>query len=209
MTLATIKVKDSNTFKDPASAPFDSSHAFGDSNTASGVNSLCAGQNNVASAIASMASGVYAQADKAGQHAEAGGRIAATGDAQHSRLFFFGQTTSDIGNQLFINGTNALWTIGANRCVAFTALIVARRADADNENTFIEIKGMFSRNAAANTTALVGSLTTTEIAANDPATVSATFLADTVNGAITCAVAGLPDATVNWHATVFTTEIAG
>jgi hypothetical protein len=91
---------------------------------------------------------------------------------------------------------------------AFTILVVARRTDADNESAGYEFKGVVDRNGAANTTAIVGTVTKT-VLAEDTSAWDCNVTADTTNGGLAVTVTGEAAKTIRWVATAWTSEVTG
>src|SRR5690606_32212818 len=121
-------------------------------------------RENSATASYSQASGYQASATIPGGRTQAGGQISTKGDAQHTEVHLKIQTTDGNATALQDATTAQTLVLPNDSTWGFVALIAARRTDADGESAFYELKGCIDRNGAANTTALVGSLTTTVIA---------------------------------------------
>jgi len=90
---------------------------------------------------------------------------------------------------------------------AFSALIVARRTDANDESAGWKIEGVIDRNATAGTTALVGSIIITTIGGDSSWSVDA--VADTAYGSLKILVTGEASKTIRWVAKVDTVEVTG
>jgi len=97
-------------------------------------------------------------------------------------------------------------TIATDTTWAFSALVVARRTDADNESAAYLIQGCIDRNV--NTTALVGSITVTAIA-EDNAAWDVTAEADDTNDALVFKVTGEAAKTIRWFSWVRLAEVTG
>ena len=171
----------------------------GDTNTASGSYSCVGGgSGNLASATyASVPSGFKAVANHYGQRSHASGAFATDGDAQTSDVIFRGVTTNNTPTEIFIDGNAVQLTIPSDTTWAFRMLIVARRADADDESAAYQLLGCIDRNSAANTTALVGTVGKTVIA-EDVGGWDVDATADTTNGALVLTVTAENAKTVNW-----------
>lgn len=181
----------------------------GKANTVSGLYAtVINGNASTASGFFSIASGQQAVADKRGQCAHASGRFAASGDAQTSLLVVRNSTTTNAQTELFIEGSSTRVTIANDTTWAFQCLIVARRTDANDESAGYLIQGVIDRNAAANTTALVGSVTVT-VLAEDTAGWDATAEADATNGALVLKVTGENSKTIRWVGRLVLTECTG
>lgn len=186
----------------------DAAGTWGRFNTASGAQSTAFGYYATASTNYCLAHGLYALADKWGQRSHAAGRFAATGDAQGSEFCVRNSTTDATQAELFLNGSSLRITMPNDTTWAFSAMIVGRRADADNESAAYRVEGCIDRNGAANTTALVGSVTVTALA-EDNAAWDVTAVADSTNGALVFNVTGEALKTVKWFGWVRCTQVTG
>lgn len=170
----------------------------GDSNLASGNDSATIGGNsNVASTDYAVSFGADANADHYAQSAQAAGKFSVDGDAQASDLVMRGITANSTPTEIFLDGSSARLTIPSDTTWAFRMMIVARRADANDESAAYQLLGCIDRNSAAATTALVGSVGKTVIA-EDIAGWDVNATADTTNGALILTVTGENAKTVNW-----------
>lgn len=186
----------------------DAAGTWGRFNTASGTQSTAFGYYNTASTSYCLAHGLWALADKYGQRSHAAGRFAALGDAQGSELVVRNSTTDGTQTELFLNGSSLRITLPNDTTWAFSVMVVGRRADADNESAAYKIEGCIDRNGAANTTALVGSVTVTTIA-EDNAGWDVTAEADATNGALVIKVTGENAKTIKWVGWVRLTQVTG
>lgn len=181
----------------------------GATNTASGLYSaIPGGFNNTASGESSLACGAFALADRYGQFSNASGRFAATGDAQYERYVLRRQTTTNAVTELSTDGaapqisTRILCNIG--HCLAFNALVAARRTDVFGEAAGYEIKGVIYNNGG--TTQFIGTPTVTVLGETTAAwdvSVSATAL----NSYLVFNVTGENSKTIRWVATVHVTRV--
>jgi len=174
--------------------------------TIGGNQSAGFGGYNLTSADFCFAHGFYSRSDKYGQRAHASGLFAARGDAQGSELCVRNSTTNATQTELFLNGSSLRMTIATDTTWAFSALVVARRTDADNESAAYLIQGCIDRNV--NTTALVGSITVTAIA-EDNAAWDVTAEADDTNDALVFKVTGEAAKTIRWFSWVRLAEVTG
>lgn len=202
-------------------AAANSSTCFGYNNSVASDFAFCSGYNNSLSGTTTVvlgyqctttthycfAQGYYAYADHVGQFARATGRFAAAGDAQTSSLVAFVQTTTATQTEMWLNGANARLTLVDQDCWAFSILVVARRQDADNEGAGWEFKGVIDRNGA--TTALVGSVTKTELANDNTGVWDCNVSADDTNDALIIQVTGEASKTIRWVARITLAEVNG
>jgi hypothetical protein len=188
------------------------SYAMGYSNTASGQNSWALGGNNTASSVYSFASGGYANASGRGKRAHSSGTFGGVGDSQTGKMVLRRATTDATATVLTADNVAASTSnqviLPNYSTYAFTALVVARRTDANDESAGYEFKGVVDRNATAATTALVGTVTKT-VLAEDTSAWDCEVTADTTNGGLAFTVTGEENKTIRWVATVWTTEVTG
>jgi len=179
----------------------------GADNTVTGdYGAISGGSFNEVSGDYGSASGYYAKADKYGQHAAAGGKIAALGDAQVSQYILRNSTTDANSVVLYLDGTSAILTIPTDTTWAFDIVVVARRTDSDGESARYEYSGCIDNNAG--TTALVGAVQNiaTDIEDSDW---TVTVTADNTGDALRLQVVGEEDKTIYWVAVVRTVEVTG
>jgi hypothetical protein len=186
--------------------------AGGSSNTASGdYSAIFGGQLNSASGQNSVASGHYAVADTIAMRSHASGRFAASGDAQVQEMVVRAQTTSAAQGELTADGL--AWTtantmqVPNDGALAFDILMVARRADANNEGAAWTIRGCIDNNAGV--AAFVGTPTTTTL--GDDSAGAWTVAADTIAGSVRLRVlcGGQVGKTINWVAHIRATRVVG
>jgi hypothetical protein len=179
----------------------------GSANTASGLAStVIGGATNIASGNYSVSSGNENIADKHGQVSFSPGRFAAQGDCQTSVFVVRNSTTNATPAELYTNGSSTRLTIASDTTWAFEALVVARRADADNESAMYKFHGCIDNNAG--TTALVGSVVA-ETPIEDDADWACAITADDTNDALILTVTGEAAKTIYWVARVTTVEVTG
>lgn len=186
--------------------------SIGNGNTASGTESIAlGGLNNTAGAQWSTAIGSRASTGIFAGFVQSSGRFAADGDAQTTVVVLRQQTTNNTAQvEMFIDGVG-----GSQRLVlpndttwAFRAMVVARRADANDESAAYEFSGCIDRNATAGSTAIVGVRNKT-IIAEDTGAWDADLNADTTNGALRFHVTGQNAKTINWVCRVELTQVTG
>lgn len=165
------------------------------------------GRENVASGDYSIAIGRGAKAIEAGQLAHAQAPFAAAGDAQVNRWVLKKQTTDATAGNLEAN-TGAPPVIPENTTWAFSALIVARRADADGDNAAWEVKGCFKRDAG-NTAALVGTPSVTALGASAGAAAWTVTVNSFSVGTLRLIVTGEAAKTIRWVAELRASQASG
>lgn len=181
--------------------------AVGSSCTASAPRAVSIGQSNTASAQNSTALGIRSTARIQGQLALASGGISSTSNAIGSLFVLQVETTNASVTEMVTAATERI-TLQNDSTMAFSALISARRADADNESASYKLEGCIDRNASAGTTALVGSVAKT-VLAEDTVAWDVNAIADTTNGALRFEVTGEAAKTIRWVAFVQVSEVVG
>jgi len=160
------------------------------------------GRDNTASAFYARAGGFEAVGRHQSGDTIADGKFAVAGDAQSSVVMRKVQTTDAALTSM---GTIAL---PDDSTFMFTAYIVARRSDADNESAGYKIEGVIDRNTGVATTALVGTIIKTVIA-EDTAAWDVTAVANVSSGGLTIQVTGEAAKTIRWVARVQLVEVSG
>lgn len=164
------------------------------------------GYYNVTSADFCLTHGFWSLSNKYGQRSHASGRFAARGDAQGSELVVRNSTSNATQTELFLNGSSLRITIPTDTTWVFSAMVVARRTDADNESAAYIIEGCIDNNAG--TTALVGTVTVT-VLAEDNAAWDAVAEADNTNDALVFKVTAEAAKAVRWVGWVRLVEVTG
>lgn len=160
------------------------------------------GRDNTASGQYSTAGGYQAVARHDYGTSYGASRFAANGDAQFSAVARKATTTDAT--------PTAMQTIAIpdDSTYVFSALIVARRTDADHESGGYRIEGVIDRNSGAGTTALVGTPVVTTIA-EDTAAFNASVAANAGSGGLAISVVGEAGKTIRWVAKVDLVEVTG
>lgn len=127
------------------------------------------------------------------------------GDAQTRETVIRATTTNNTATEMTGYGGQRL-TLANDTTFAFEVLIAARRGDANDESAGYLITGVIDRNAAANTTALVGTPTVT-VLGEDTAAWDVSATADTTNGSLRISVTGETSKTIGWVGSVKLTQV--
>ncbi len=173
-----------------------------------GAASIGGGQTNyVDGQYGTVPGGANGYAYNYGQFAYATGNFDNLGDAQMAFYVTRLQTTNGTQTEMLINTAQRM-VMPNNTTWAFHILIVARRADADNEGAGYILTGVIDRNGNAASTALIGAVTQTVIS-EDTAAWDVTADADTTNGSLRLLVTGEAAKTIRWCASVRIVEIGG
>lgn len=186
---------------------------IGSAGTASGNNSLSIGLLNTASGVrATVVGGAYAVANRYGMRAYSSARFDTdpAGGLQEEKYILLIKTTNDTQTEMTADGgagasTNRI-SIASDATYTFSALVTARRTDADNESAGYKIEGVIDNNAG--TTAFVGTPTVT-ILGEDTAAWDVVVEADNTNDALVFKVTGEANKTIRWGAVVELMKVAG
>lgn len=172
-------------------------------NTASGIGATVpGGRENVASGDYSVAFGRGAVAYDNSQIAHSPTPFVTAGDAQSNQWVLKKETTTATQADML-----AAPIIPENTTWAFTALVVARRADADGENAAWEVKGLMKRDAGG-TGALVGTPSVTAIGANAGNTWALAVGAYSI-GTLRFLVTGEASKTIRWVVSLRAASVSG
>lgn len=179
--------------------------AIGDNNTSSSaVGSVVIGSTSVGSAAYCLATGFEAVASLFGQNARANGKITTAGDAQTSDLLWKGQTTNNTPTEIFLDGSAARASIGANRLWGFKGTVTALRDDA-SEGAMYDVIGCIRNDAGV--VAAVGAIVVTPIGEDDVLW-DVAVTADNTNDCLGISVTGNTGKNINWVASFWLTEVA-
>lgn len=134
------------------------------------------------------------------------GNFSTARDAEYFVTVLRNSTTDATQTELFINGSSTRITLSDQDCLHFTANIVGRRTNADDEGAAWTIQGCIDRNGS--TTALVGAILKTVIAKDD-VDWDVTAVADDTNDGLAIKVTGKAGRNINWVASVQITRVNG
>lgn len=135
-----------------------------------------------------------------GERVMCNGYLVDWGDAQSRETVIRATTTNNTPTEMTgYNGQRL--TLANDTTFTFEVVVTARRSDANDESAGYILTGVIDRNAAANTTALVGSVTKT-VLGEDTAAWDVDATADTTNGALKISVTGENSKTIGWVACV-------
>jgi hypothetical protein len=207
---------------DPTVASGANSIASGQGSTASGANAIASGLNSVASGQgavasgsasiasgqASTASGEWSHARVLGCEAHASGAFALAGDAQAGRYVLMHDTTG-AGSATLLAAASAALVLPDNASFAFSGRVIAREPATGDTKSW-KFEGAIKRGPGVGTTALVGAVTPSEVAADTGASAwTIAVSADTGLGALAVIATGEADKTIQWVCAVSTVETAG
>jgi hypothetical protein len=181
-----------------------------DSASPTGSYSLCFGQNSTVAASSSIALGNNANANRYGQFVRSTGMFSTKGDCQWENYVLRRETTNATQTELSCDGSapGSATRIGiaSDSTYTFSALITARRTDADNESAGYKIEGIVDNNAGL--TNFVGAPTVT-ILAEDISAWNVIVEADNTNDALVFKATGEAGKTIRWGATVTLMKVSG
>ena len=181
-------------------------------NQASGYTGVVSGGSyNLASGEgSSIAGGTYGRASYSSQQAMAGGRFAATGDAQTSLYVYREQTTSAATVTLRTDPFDRGVRVALNQALAFDILVVARNDGTSTINTEMasfQLKGLIANTAGA--FSVVGVPIKTVIAATaGAASWDVNAVASLVYAGLAINANGAAGVNIRWVATVRTSEVS-
>lgn len=187
--------------------------AIGGTVTASGTGSTAIGYSATASAVNSLAIGYTVTAATIGKYAYSNGYFAANADSCYGVYVLRIATTNDILATLTTNGaapaSTNLITLPNNGAFAMRGLVIGRKKVSEaNEVVMFEFSGLARRGANAASTAIVGTITPTQTAADAALSgCTLTVTADTTNGGVALTVAGIAATNIRWTAVVHTSEV--
>ena len=185
----------------------------GTGNTAGGTGAaILGGRLNSASGQWSTAIGYQALTRSIqGQVSFTGNIISTGGDSQASMLVLSRQTTDATATALASSssaaGTTNQVILPNNSAYYFKVRVIAGVTGGGNTKAWT-LEGAIKRGAGVGTTAIVGTVTTTIVAADAGAsTWTVTATADTANGGLAITVTGQASTTIRWVAKAETTEM--
>jgi len=186
--------------------------ALGNYNDSTGEYIVRAGYQNLSDGLGSATFGSYTDAKERhntialGSPVYGGGATAGTAAIQ-----MLTRDTTDATPTLLTSGSTTTYTsmvrMDTNSAYAFRVLVVANVTGGGDTKAW-ELLGCIKQGATASTTALVGSVTKTVIAADTGASSwDCDIDVDTTNGVFTVEATGAASTNIRWGATVYTTEV--
>ncbi len=170
-----------------------------DENASSPVANTVTGTNAI-----TLGSG--AAATLTGQVAQASGRFATNGDAQHGVYVARNITSTNTATQLFLDGTADRLVVPNNSVWTFDVMVAGRRTDAVGGGAGYRIFGVLRKDTTAGSITFVGT-PSKQVLGETTAALDCNVTADTTNGSLNVVVTGLAGQTWRWVATVQTTEV--
>ena len=143
-----------------------------------------------------------------GSKAFANGSFAVPGDAQQGAYVLRNTTTDATPTDLFIDGVSVPLVFPDNSVVTFDILVAARRIDATGGGAGYRFVGVARKDTTSASITFVGSPSKTILGETDVPW-DITLASDTTNGSIKLSAVGQAGKTVQWVATVRTTEVVG
>lgn len=187
----------------------------GNNSQASGLNSaVLGGRENLASGDYSTVLGYHSRSYNYGSLAHASGGFASVvGSCQKEQYVQRTITTTNTQTELTQDGQAAGVNPAASMRIendstyAFSILVTARRADADNESAAWKFEGCIDNNAG--TTAFVGIPITTILGDDSGGVWQVVVAADNVNDRLTVLVTGENTKTIRWAASATLIKVTG
>ena len=199
---------DAFAFGSGTSATGDYSVAFGFDVDAGGKGSLALGYEGAANQAYSSTVCALGVTNRKGQtvvHTATNGSAANTAAGAFSGLAARTTNATQTEATWVFDALTERLTLANNSTLAFSAMVVARRTDADGENDAWKIEGLAHRDANAAST-VVDAVQLNQIG---PTAWSVAVDADTTNGAVRFQVTGEAAKNIDWIISVRTTEVSG
>ena len=199
---------DAFAFGTGTSATGDYSFAFGFDVDAGGKGSLALGYEGAANQAYSSTVCALGVTNRKGQtvvHTATNGSAANTAAGAFSGLAARTTNATQTEATWVFDALTERLTLANNSTLAFSAMVVARRTDADGENDAWKIEGLAHRDANAAST-VVDAVQLNQIG---PTAWSVAVDADTTNGAVRFYVTGESAKNIDWIISIRTTEVSG
>lgn len=165
-------------------------------------------QAPIASYPGSIALGDGSVARAHGAIVQASGSFVSPGDAQIGSYIARGITSSNVFEEIYLDGSSKRILIQPNTSIAYTITIIARRTDgSSNEGAVYEIGGGIDRLDTLVSTRLIGVPTKTIFSEDNPMW-DVTVQADIINGSLKIMVKGEHNKTIRWVAHIKTVEVS-
>lgn len=175
--------------------------------SATGDNAVAIGSGSVATANGGFAEGLGSSARIFGQKAYANGSFGGIpGSAQHGVYILRNTTTDAVGTELFLDGVGVQLELIENSLFVFDIYVAGRRTDAVGGGAGFKFLGVAKRDVAEGTATFVGTPSKTTIGETDTPW-DASVAINLTTGALIITVTGEAAKTINWVATVLTTEV--
>lgn len=172
---------------------FDENPSTPIANTVSGANAIALGSGSAATLT--------------GQVAQANGRFAANGDAQHGVYVARNITSTATATELFLDGSAARLVVPNNSVWTFDVMVAGRRTDAVGGGAGYRIFGVLRKDTTAGSITFVGT-PSKQVLGETTAALDCAVQVDTTNGSLNVVVTGLAGQTWRWVATIQTTEVS-
>jgi hypothetical protein len=173
---------------------------------ASGNNSYAIGSGSRATAVNASAMGAGTNSRHVGGQVFANGSFTTAGDAQSGTYMVRNITTDDTPSELFLDGTDAQFTLLDNSAVTFELALVAMRTDAVGGAASYTFSGSVRRDTGAASTTITGSVSKVILAETNPQW-ACDVVVDTTSGALKFTVAGQTGKTIRWVGRLQTVEV--
>ncbi len=155
----------------------------------------------------SIAIGSAAVSSQYGGLEHAAGEFSTAGDAQHGTFVLRNQTTNATQTHLFLDGASLEYVVPVNTVVSFNIMIAAINNAVTGAGGGWKFEGVIYRGATVSTTAFIGTPAETTLGRTGGFNATVTVAASASTGALAIEVTGLASTTINWVATLETTEV--
>src|SRR5579859_927142 len=151
--------------------------------------------------------GSAARSSQYGGLVQSAGEFSLAGDAQHGTYILRNQTTNATQTHLFLDGTSLEYIVPPNTVVSFNIMIAAINTAITGAGGGWKFEGVIYRGATVSTTAFIGTPAETTLGRSGGFNATVTVAANASTGALAIEVTGLTSTTINWLATLETTEV--
>lgn len=139
---------------------------------------------------------------------QSAGTFSHPGDAQIGSYIARGITSSNVFEEIYLDGSSKQLLVQPNTSIAYTITIIGRRTDgSSNEGAVYEIGGGIDRLDTLVSTRLIGVPTKTIFSEDNPDW-DATVVANATNGSLSIKVKGEFGKTIRWVAHIKTVEVS-
>ncbi len=173
-------------------------------NTVTGTNAVAIGNGASATAADTIAFGKDSKANIAGGVAFASGKFTNAGDAQSGLYTLRNVTTDDTQTELYLDGSTVQLVLSNNTLMTYSVTIAGFNA---SDQGAYRVDGGIMRGVNAASTTVIGSNKFILAETTNAQPWDVDVIADTTNGALKVVVTGAAATTINWVATILTTEV--
>lgn len=175
---------------------------------ASGTNAIAIGNGATASGTNGIGFGSGSDARTYGMKAFANGDFTNPGDAQGGLYVMRNVTTNATPTELYLDGASATQrlVLATNSVYTFSILVAARRTDATGGGAGYRVEGAVRKDTTAGSTTIIGTASKSILGETNVGW-DVVVDADTTNGSLRVTVTGEAAKTIQWVATIQTSEV--